>query len=55
MRQHVAFSPPFRVWEGDDPRVVTLLADVDRELLMAEGNNFLPVEGVETRLASALP
>ncbi len=29
MRQRVAFSLPFRVWEGDDPVVVTLLADVD--------------------------
>ncbi len=30
MRQRVAFSPPFRVREGDDPVVVTLLADVDQ-------------------------
>ncbi len=29
MRQHVACSPPFRLWEGDDPVVVILLADVD--------------------------
>ena len=42
MRQHVAFSPPFRVWEGDDPVVVTLLADVDQWFAGRDGQVLDP-------------
>ncbi len=42
MRQRVAFSPPFRVREGDDPVVVTLLTDVDQWFVGRDGQVLDP-------------